>query len=59
MGDQNSNISLSTDPFFYANVANPITEDLKYQLKTVYRKEIKVSLVSINRSYRFRRHDYL
>ncbi|MDD3687914.1 MAG: hypothetical protein PHE56_14275 [Bacteroidales bacterium] len=47
MGDQNSNISLSTDPFFYANVANPISEEIKYQLKTVYRKEIKVSLISI------------
>jgi hypothetical protein len=53
MGDQNSNISLSTDPFFYANVANPISDEIKYQLKTVYQKEIKVTLVSLTGSVIF------
>lgn len=47
MGQQNSTISMSIDPFFYANVQNPIVGELKFQLKTIYRKPIKVSVYSI------------
>lgn len=47
MGNQNSTISISTDPLFYANVPNPVSEELKFQLKTVYRKPVKVSVYSI------------
>jgi len=48
MGDQNSTASLSSDPFFYANVVNPVSSELTYQLKTSRVKPVKVVIYSIS-----------
>lgn len=46
-GDQNNITSTSTDPHFYVNIINPTTEQLNYQLKTSYHKDILVNIYSI------------
>ncbi len=48
MGNQNSTASISSDPLFYANVENPVAQQLRYQLKTRYQKDIGVSIYSIS-----------
>jgi exonuclease III len=40
MGEQNSSISLTTDPQFYANVVNPIDDKLVFKLQTIYKNKI-------------------
>ncbi len=47
MGNQNGVASMSSDPMFYANIVNPVSDELKYQLKTSYEKDITVSLYSV------------
>jgi hypothetical protein len=51
MGEHNSSISISTDPQFYANVVNPIENDLVFKLQTIYEaKEIDMKLLNISGS---------
>lgn len=48
IGDQNSIASLSSEPLFYANVINPVSNELQYQFKTPVKEEISVSLFNIS-----------
>jgi exonuclease III len=48
LGEHNSIASLSSDPLFYANVLNPVSDVLQYQYKTNNVEKVKMSLFSVS-----------
>ncbi|MDD3740596.1 MAG: T9SS type A sorting domain-containing protein [Bacteroidales bacterium] len=48
IGETNGIGSISSDPLFYANVLNPVSDVLQYQYKTNNIKKVKMSLFSIS-----------
>ncbi|HNQ67110.1 MAG TPA: T9SS type A sorting domain-containing protein [Bacteroidales bacterium] len=48
LGEHNSVGSLSSDPLFYANVLNPVSDVLQYQYKTNSIEKVKMSLFSVS-----------